>query len=257
MQIALISDIHGNTVALDAVLAEIRAMGSDLVVVCLGDIATGGPDPGGAVDRIAELGCISVRGNTDAGAVDMPVWWREPTSIGLPADAVPGMEITVWAADRLTDEQQAFLAHLPVTASVDLGPAGQLLAFHGSPRSLDELITAMTPAEDLDEMFAGTSASVLAGGHTHVALTRRHAGRTILNPGSVGMPFSDYGYAGGVAGLDHAEYAIVTVDGTRLHVEHRQLEVDANRLARSVARSEMPHAEWWIAQRSRGFSTES
>jgi len=87
MQLALISDIHGNTVALDAVIAD---MGSVDMVVCLGDIAAGGPDPGGAVDRIADLAAVSVQGNTDAGLVDLPDWWRDPVSKGLPEDAVPG-----------------------------------------------------------------------------------------------------------------------------------------------------------------------
>jgi predicted phosphodiesterase len=66
MRIGLISDIHGNTVALDAVLTDMNRYRTD-VTVCLGDIAAGGPDPGGAVDRIAELGCVAVQGNTDAG----------------------------------------------------------------------------------------------------------------------------------------------------------------------------------------------
>lgn len=120
MRLALISDIHGNTAALDAVIADMNDLHPD-VVICLGDIAAGGPDPGGAIDRVAEVATVVVQGNTDAGLVDMPAWWRDPGSIGLPDDAMPGMEVTVWTAERVTEEHRRFLADLPLTVEVDLG----------------------------------------------------------------------------------------------------------------------------------------
>lgn len=255
MRVALISDIHGNSVALDAVIDDMRAHRPD-VVVCLGDIAAGGPDPGGAVERVVDLGCVAVQGNTDAGMIDMPAWWREPTSRGLPADATPGLEVTVWSADRLTDTHRAFLGALPPTASIELDATSQLLAFHGSPRSFDESITASASDTELDEMIGTTAAEVLAAGHTHVPLTRRHRGRLIVNPGSVGMPFADYGYIGNVAVLDHAAYAVVRTDANGFDVERRAVAVDRNRLETSVRTAGMPHADWWIGQRIRGFSTE-
>lgn len=255
MKIGLVSDIHGNTVAFDAVVADMADAPPD-VVVCLGDIAAGGPDPVGAIDRVSELGCVAVQGNTDAGLVDMPAWWRDPAAIGLPDAAIPGMEVTVWSADALAAAHRTYLAGLPFTARIDLREVGGLLAFHGSPRSFDELMTASTPPEELDEMIEGVSASVLAGGHTHVPLLRRHRGITVINPGSVGMPFRRYGYAGGVPVLDCAEYAILSVVGPLVRVEHRQVSVDRNALERSVARSGMPHSDWWLGARDRGFSTD-
>jgi predicted phosphodiesterase len=246
MRIALISDIHGNTVALDAVLAD---MTQPDLIVCLGDIAAGGPDPGGAVDRVAGLDCVSVRGNTDAGMVDMPAWWRDPSSIGLPEPARPGLEVSVWSAGRLTPEQRRYLADLPATATADLGEAGALLAFHGSPRSADDLVTATTPDDELDAMFAGATSSILAGGHTHVPLVRRYRAQTIVNPGSVGLPFAEYGYAGGVAVLSHAAYAMISTDRAEVNVELRQVPVDAAALEATVVASGMPHAGWWLGLR--------
>ena len=248
MRIALISDVHGNTVALGAVLTDMKQHRPE-VVVCLGDIAAGGPDPGGAVDRIAELNCVAVKGNTDAGMVDMPAWWRDPLSLGLPDPAVPGLEVSVWSAEQLTGEQRRYLADLPATATVDLGEAGEMLAFHGSPRSADDVVTSTTPVDELDAMLAGAASSVLSGGHTHVPLVRRHGIQTIVNPGSVGMPFAEYGYAGGVAVLPHAAYAIVTTNCGEVSIELRQVPVDTTALAASVSRSGMPHAEWWLELR--------
>lgn len=249
MDIALISDIHGNTVALDAVVAD---MGTPDVVVCLGDIAAGGPDPGGAIDRIEELGAIAVQGNTDAGMVDMPEWWKRPSLIGLPEAAIPGMEICVWGAEQLGPDQVQYLATLPPTAEVSMGAAGDLLAFHGSPRSYDDFMAAWTPGDEVETMLMGSHHTVLAGGHTHVPLVRMHGAQTILNPGSVGMPFAEYGFSGGVAVADHAAYAVVSVEGGRFNVELRRVAVDAAALVESVRRSDMPHADTWLAARRLG-----
>lgn len=255
VRIALISDIHGNTVSLDAVIADLDAVRPDMVV-CLGDIAAGGPDPAGAVERVVEFCDIAVQGNTDAGLVDMPTWWRDPGSIGLPEDAIPGMEVTVWSAGQLHDEHRAYLAGLPLVTSVELGQAGPMLACHGSPRSFDELITSMTTTDELDDILSGVSAAIVAGGHTHVPLFRRHRGIILVNPGSVGMPFSEYGYAGGVQVYGHAEYAVLSVTGSLVDVEHRQVPVASESLEALVERTEMPNGEWWIGLRSPGFSTE-
>lgn len=249
MRVALISDIHGNTVALDSVIADMDQHQPE-VVVCLGDIAAGGPDPGGAVERIAERGWMAVQGNTDAGMVDVPAWWLDPSSRGLGDAAVPGLEVSVWCAEELASEQKSYLADLPVTSLVGLSESGEMLVFHGSPRSADDIITATTPTDELDGMLDGAASSILAGGHTHVPLVRRHGIQTIINPGSVGMPFAKYGYAGGVDVLPHAAYAIVTVNSGEVHIELRQVPVDATALEASVARSGMPHAEWWLGLRS-------
>lgn len=248
MRIALISDIHGNTVALDAVLAD---MGTPDVVVCLGDIAAGGPDPGGAIDRIAELGAISVQGNTDAGMVDMPEWWTRPSLMDLPEAAAPGMEVCVWGTEQLTQAQIGYLDALPITAEIDLGAAGDLLAFHGSPRSYEDFIAAWTPDDELQPMLAGSTHTVLAGGHTHVPLVRRHGAQTIVNPGSVGMPFAEYGFAGGVAVANHAAYGVVAVEGGELNLQLRRVAVDAAALADSISRSKMPRGDWWLELRGR------
>lgn len=253
MNVALLSDIHGNTVALDAVLEDMRQFRPD-IVVCLGDIAAGGPDPGGAIDRLVSLDCIAVQGNTDAGMVDMPTWWRDPSSINLPDDALPGMEITVWSAEQLTPPQRGYLAGLPLTSVVDLGDAGEMLAFHGSPHSADDLITATTSSDELDRLLAGHNSAWLVGGHTHVPLVRVHRGRTIANPGSVGMPFAEYGYAGGVPVLRHAAYAMVSASDGVAGIELRQIEVDADAMVASVHRNGMPNAEWWLQVRSDGGS---
>lgn len=245
MRIALISDIHGNTVALDAVLADLGERPVDLLV-CLGDIAANGPDPAGAVERIAERAQVTVMGNTDEEIVDVPDWWHDPALLGIPEAGWPGIQIGVWNAEQLTGDHLAFLAGLPATAELELGGLGTLLAFHGSPRSPNELITADTDPDQLGQMLGDTDHRLLAGGHTHVPLVRRHGTSTILNPGSVGRPFATYGYAGAVEVHDRAEYAVVTTSGSGCRIELRQVRFDLDHLARQVRSTGMPHGDWWL-----------
>ena len=105
MRVGLISDIHGNTVALDAVLDDISQCDVDLVV-CLGDIAANGPDPAGAVDRIAEFGCPVVMGNTDADMVRVPDWWHDPGPVGVPEATQRVVEISLWRASQLSERHR-------------------------------------------------------------------------------------------------------------------------------------------------------
>lgn len=143
-------------------------------------------------------------------------------------------------AETLNEAQRWYLANLPDTARVDLGTAGDLLAFHGSPRSADDFLTPTASMEELGEMFAGASASILAGGHTHVPLIRRYGTSTIVNPGSVGLPFAEYGYAGAVTVLPHAAYADRRHRGRRREC---RATAGVSRLARPRGqRGEQPNA---------------
>ncbi|HEU5440176.1 MAG TPA: metallophosphoesterase family protein [Ktedonobacterales bacterium] len=240
MRTAIIADMHGNLVALDAVLAEIRAEGVEQVV-CLGDVAATGPQPAQVLARLRELGCPQVMGNADA-------FLLEPT---VTADAQDQQrkieEIDVWCAGQLSEEDRAFLAGFKPTVSVPLGEGTTLLAYHGSPRSYVEVITAETPDATLAEMFAGHQAQVFAGGHTHVQMLRRHRDTLVVNPGSVGLPMDAVPPAEGIMNAVWAEYAVVTVEGGRLEVSLRRTPFDGGALLRAADESGMPHATWWKA----------
>ncbi len=249
MRVGVLADVHGNTVALDAVLADIALESVDLVV-CLGDLAANGPDPTGAIDRIAELSCPVAVGNTDIDLIDMPGWWHDPAAVGAPESARRVVEISRWCADQLDDHHKQFLADLPLTIETSLGEAGSLLGFHGSPMSATDIITSTTASEDLDAMLNGFEQSVMAGGHTHVPMIRRNHGQTIVNPGSIGLPFADYGFVGEVAVLNHAAYALVTTTGLDIDIELRQIPTNPSRLTTQVGASGMPHSQWWLSLRS-------
>ena len=245
MRVGLISDIHGNSVALDAVLDELRAVDE---ILCLGDIAANGPDPSGVVAMLEEAEVASVMGNTDAGLIDMPSWWLDPSSAGIPEDAHPGIEIGVWCADQLTQDERAFIEGLPMRYEMDLGSAGRLLGFHGSPRSYDDIIQAASREDEVRAMLGGVMHEILAGGHTHVPMIRRLGHQTLINPGSVGLPFAGYGYAGSVPVLPLASFGILEIEGQAVSMSLRQVAIDMSRLGDLVRSSGMPHADWWLSR---------
>src|SRR5207247_1912997 len=234
-RLALISDIHGNSVGLDAVLADATVHGAD-EIVCLGDVAAGGPQPREVIRRLREVGCRAVRGNADD-------WLLE----GLPpgrSDATRRLgDVVSWARALLTADERAYLATLPPTLTIAVGD-WTLLCCHGSPRAEVDALLAVTPDAELDELLADTpAADALVCGHTHLQLLRRHRRGLLLNPGSVGLPLGSLAArAAGMSLPASAEYAIVDVEGGDVEIVFRRIPVDVDALA--VATAGMPQSSW-------------
>jgi putative phosphoesterase len=225
---ALIADIHGNVVALRAVLEDVRSHADR--VVCLGDVAATGPQPAEAVEAVAELGCDVVMGNTDE-------WLLSPTDEAIEDDDTRRIaEIDLWAREQLTADHLAELRRYQARVELD-----GLLCYHGSPRSNTEVILSTTPDPELAQMVAGYERRVLAGGHTHVTMLRRFRGSLVVNPGSVGMPFEQTARET-FRNPPWAEYAVV--DGT--DVDFRRVAVDVGAVTEAARASGMPNAGWWV-----------
>lgn len=183
--LAVLSDIHGVLPALDAVLAEPEVAGADLIALT-GDIAAG-PQPGAVLDRLAELGgrAVWIRGNCDR---EMAALRRGGAPDGLPA-------LLTWAAGQLTEAQVRVLAALPRTRVVAVHGIGPVLLCHATPRDDEEVVAVDAPLPVWGAAFAGVPAEVTAVvcGHTHMPFVRLVAGRTVVNPGSVGRPYGPPG----------------------------------------------------------------
>lgn len=245
MRVAIFSDIHGNLVAFEAMLAALAPERPDQLL-CLGDVATAGPQPVEVLTRLKALGCAVVRGNTDADLLDPPPWYANPDVPELPESARRIYSISSWCRDQLSPGHMDYIRTFPPTIEVPLGHGAAVIGFHGSPNAATDVIRATTPDTDLDQMLAGFRATVLAGGHMHVPMLRRHRQQLVLNPGSVGLPFAEYGYAGQVPLLPEAQYALVDRTEGWTSVQFRRLAIDVEAVTRAARRSEMPHAEWWI-----------
>lgn len=243
MQVALISDIHGNAVALDAVLAELDDVNPDRIV-CLGDVATG-PQPSRALDRVQRLGCPVVMGNADEELVDPPSAPRRTEDAD--EDLQRFEDIVNWCAEQLSDDQLQYVRSFDPTVEVPLGDETSLLCYHGSTESHSDRIVATTSEATLDELFAGVEATVLAGGHTHVQLFRRYGDAIVLNPGSVGLAYEERRATDTLYNPPWAEYALVTRSDESLRTELRRTAFDAVEFVRATRESDMPHAEWYAS----------
>jgi putative phosphoesterase len=239
-RIALISDIHSNELALRAVLRDIRRTGVDQVV-CLGDIATLGPQPNAVIDILAELGCPCIMGNHDEFLLDPQLVHTYSQSPGIVASVD-------WSRSRLSGNEIEFLRGFERDREIALEREAMLYVFHGSPRSNMEDVLATTPAEALDEMLAGATATVMAGGHTHIQMLRQHHGHLLVNPGSVGLAFKDYVNGGAPTILSHAEYAIVEGAGGTIEVSLRRVFLDRDKLRQAQRQSEHPLRDYLLQQ---------
>ena len=185
MQIAIVSDIHGNLAALDAVSADLARHDPDLVIH-LGDVVVLGPRPAAVVDRIRELGWPGVLGNTDE------MLW-EPALQEEQVRRAPKLRtwlhtlfatLAPWAREHLGAERIAWLRTLPREWRHH-----DLLAVHASPGDLWSAPMPDAPDRTLVETYGGRGASLVAYGHIHRPYVRRLPECTIMNSGSVGLPY--------------------------------------------------------------------
>lgn len=236
MRIAVLSDIHANLVALDAVLAD---AGSVDAVWHLGDVVGYGPDPNGVVGRLRGADARGVRGNHDAAAVGgSEIDWFNP-------DARKAME---WTRGELEDDARTWLADLP-----ERREEGGTTLVHGSPRQpLWEYILSPGSAKaNLDRL----DQAIGFHGHTHVPVLWRDAEggveliraadqdrvvlddrRSLINPGSVGQPRD---------GLPTASYLILDVPdgdpvGPGTTVEWHRVGYDIGSVQRAMLAARLP-----------------
>ena len=243
MRLALISDIHGNLVALEAILAEIAQQDIALDsqhILCLGDVAAFGPQPLQVLARLQAIGCPVVMGNTDAELLNPSL---------LQSDDEPGdhwQEMGRWCAQQLTEADKAYISSFQPTISYPLPNGQMLLAYHGSPHSFRERLLPTTTEADLEQAFASYSAHIMVGGHTHIQMFRRHKDMLILNPGSVGFGMDR---VPPLAEMHHpawAEYAILCIKDNTLSVELHRTPFDTNLLLKAIQSSGTPHAKWLV-----------
>jgi diadenosine tetraphosphatase ApaH/serine/threonine PP2A family protein phosphatase len=204
------------------VLAEVEELAVDAVVVG-GDVAIG-PMPRATLERLLALGerALFVRGNGDreiAGEKFESGRWGERTR---------------WSAAQLERGQLAWLAALPDTQTVEIDGLGPVLFCHGSPRSDEEILTRISSEERVAAALAGVSERVVVCGHTHVQFERNVAGKRLVNPGSVGMPYEPQ---------PGAYWALLGPD-----VEFRRTDYDLEAAAAAVRASGFPAAEEHAAE---------
>ena len=232
MRVGLFSDVHGNGLGLDAVLADLDEAQVDRLV-CLGDLVEGGPHPAYCLHRVCELGCPVVLGNTDH--------WLVNHRFDGDEDDVRS-HIGAWALEQLADGDRDLVRGFVPSHELDLDGGRRLLAVHGTPDSFLDTIEPDASEAELAGLLG--DATALAAGHTHVQWQRRVGERVVLNPGRVSGPLGGRELRSVRSDFDGAaDYALLTVERDGLSVELRRVEYPLDELRRAILDSRMPGAE--------------
>lgn len=226
--LALIADIHGNHLALQAVLDDIRARGTD-AVYCLGDLVGYAPFPNEVIDIIRRERIPTVMGNYDDGVG----FARFVCGCDFPDEEarLAGEQSLSWTKAHVTEENKEFLRSFPKEIWIE-NEGSKILLVHGSPRALNEYIKDDTAEEILDDIFQQAEADILCVGHTHKPFHRVFKGRQIINAGSVGRPKH---------GDPNALYCLLTI-GEQLQIEFPKVPYDTEAVAGAILSAGLPAA---------------
>ena len=184
MRIAVVSDIHGNLTALEAVLADLRQVAADLVVHG-GDLVGTGSRPPDVIDRIRALGWPGVYGNADE-----MLWRPERLAEVLAAPQFERMrdmlltQVIPASLDAIGRDRLAWLRALPIRWS-----SGDVTVVHAGPDDAWRSPAANASDEELARVYGGLGTRVVVYGHIHVSFVRRLPSLTIANSGSVSMSY--------------------------------------------------------------------
>lgn len=200
MKIAVLSDIHGNIIALEAVLREMNGLNVERIFV-LGDVVGYYYHPDEVLRLLEHFKTTYIRGNHERMLKEA----REHQEAGRKIEEKYGHGISA-ALKLLSHEDLDMLTELPDTATI-LQDGVRFFLCHGSPWSNDEYVYPDAPPAVLEKCAAIDVDFVLMG-HTHYPFVRRGSGATVLNPGSVGQP-RDHGNMASWAIVDTANKDIV------------------------------------------------
>ena len=243
-RIAVLSDVHGNVTALEAVRKALKKEKPDVTLIA-GDLVMNGPEPGATIDAIREMerdGAIVVQGNTDIAVADADYAAAFPWLLesGVSDTIRAGAE---WAHDALDDDQLAWLRRLPAERRVRIGD-DLILVTHASPGSQTQGFDKDLDPSIVTERMSRTDARVICCGHTHLPEVREFGWKVIVNGGSAGYVFD---------GDPTASWALVTIDaatdgedgengegGTAVTAEIRRTEYDVLATANAIAARGLP-----------------
>ncbi len=226
MRIAVVSDIHGNRTAFEAVLADLRQTSPDLIFHG-GDLADSGSSPVEIVDRVRDLGWPGVVGNTDEMLF-------EPGSLQEFASQSPNLqslfaaieEMAVAAREALGEERLAWLSALPRKQTHD-----SMTLVHASPETAWRAPSHTAVDAELEKVYGSLGAAIVVYGHIHHSYVRNVSGMLVVNTGSVSLSYD---------GDPRASYLLFDDSTPAI----RRVEYDADKEVKALRACGLPHADW-------------
>ena len=222
MRIAVMGDIHANLPALRAVIDDAARIGAD-ALFCVGDVVGRGPHPAEVIAELRRLEIPTVQGNWDE-AVGMD---REQTGAAWPTSyaEADGNASMRWSAERLSEDDKAWLRQLPQTRRVTLAGRSVFL-FHGSPLKASEYLWASRPSRVFSRLASDEADDLFCFGHTHEAFHRVVGQAHVVACGSVGC---------GTDGDARARYAVIYIGEPDIAVGFRSVDYDHVSVVRDMA----------------------
>ena len=222
MKMAVISDIHGNLYALEAVLKDIESRGISNVY-CTGDLVGYGPRPNEVIELIKRNSIPTAMGNYDDVIGNMRFIcgcdYKDEKDLRL------GERSVAWTKENTSEENKGWLRELP--GEIRLSASGlKILLMHGSPRALNEYLYENTAEDYLSELLAESDADVLVCGHTHLPYVKRIPTGYVVNAGSAGKPKH---------GNPNVAYVTIEIDGAKeLKAEIREVSYTYEKTAGEI-----------------------
>lgn len=244
-RIAILSDIHGNPLALQAALADIQSLGGVDETWLLGDYAAIGYDPVGALEMLTALpNARFIRGNTDHYLVGVDPPWPDPEEAKGDAELFKQIlqvgRSFAWTAGAVTSAGRLpWLAALPLDFRLTLPDGTRLLAVHAAPGTDDgNGIHPYTPEKQILLLLEGAGADIILVGHTHLPFDRQVGGVRLVNPGSVSNPLPpDL----------RACYALLETQSDGYEIQFRGVEYDRQAVIEATRRVQHPAEEYLIS----------
>lgn len=244
LRVALLSDIHGNLVALEAVLADIDQQGGVDAYWVLGDLVALGPDPVGVLERLTALPDVAfTRGNTDRYVCTGTRPHPSPTDVQNDLSLLPRLlEVHgqfTWTQGAVTAAGWfAWLDALPLEFRTTLPDGTRFLGVHSAPGTDDGWGIHLDLTDDeLRDLLAGCEADLICTGHTHEPLERRLADYHVVNLGSVSNPLPpDL----------RASYVLLQADAVGYQLSHRRVEYDRESVIAQIEKMRHPGTQFLV-----------
>jgi putative phosphoesterase len=226
MKVCVISDIHANLHALEAVLAHAKTQNATNIILNLGDFVGYGAFPEAVVQRLFDLNVISVIGDYDLKVLDQKMIESDWSTVKTPDKRMAFR----YAYEHLSPGSVGYLKALAETQRLNLEDISFLMS-HGSSESIKDHIGADTPLERLNALGKMAATDVVLCGNTHRAFYKKVGRYTFINPGSVGRPDD---------GDPRASYAILNIDAHHLDVEFLRIDYDLEAAVKGIRDNELP-----------------
>ncbi len=248
MRLAVLSDIHGNLLALEAVLQDLEAAGGADLTWCLGDLAAFGPRPAECIRRIKALAEADegkhfkvIGGNTDRYMVngERPRWPSAKDQAGLTAMLSEWQHFNaglLWGVGQLAFDDYEFLKKIRGRElSHKVEGYGTVIGYHAVPGDDEAFLTPETPDEEARDLLMDREGRLALGGHIHRQFDREVRGWRIVNVGSIGMPFDERG---------QASWALITFENGQAAVDLRRVPFDVEAVIYDLRAVGYPSVEW-------------